>query len=561
MFGHKSLPSRIYSYGAKPPADPDQAKRIVDQMHLAHRYRNALVELELKRRKRVDEILPTLSTDLAMVETCITEASNRIVLVRAQIKAARAHARKRIVAIQEQKDAIKADREALQFLWPLRKILRQELYGSPALDIVEVDHKEAAHKLRAECGLYWGTYLHVEQSMARCRSGAPPKFQRWNGDGHLAVQIQGGMSPDAAFLGVDTRIQIDPLPTDGSKAHQKRTIVRFRVDSDEHGGPIFAEIPTVLHRPLSPDAEIKWVHLIRRRIATHCEWRIQFVLSKENWDRLDSAEYGTIGIDVGWRMKPDGSMRVAYWADEGGQEGELVLPVKWMSQMRRTEKIQGYRDDDFNKIKAMLAGWLGDPDVAKGPDWLVEAKKTLAQWKSQARLAALVLRWREARFAGDEEMFLALEAWRRRDKHLYEFQGNLRHQLQGRREDIYRVFGAQIRRKYATIKIEKLDLGDFHVLAAPEETPDEKAVREHTRDACLSTLILCLNESVKHVVEVPAPDTTRKCDKCGTMNDWDRKELYRTCVGCGDQDDQDAIAARNILASGEVTSEAVPRTS
>jgi hypothetical protein len=55
MFGHLAQPSRVYAIGACAPSE--NADRVSDQLDLARRYRNALVELKLWRRAQVHEVL------------------------------------------------------------------------------------------------------------------------------------------------------------------------------------------------------------------------------------------------------------------------------------------------------------------------------------------------------------------------------------------------------------------------------------------------------------------------------------------------------------------------
>lgn len=45
------MPTKIYNYGAKPPRE--NADRVGEQIWLAHRYHNRLIELERLRREPV----------------------------------------------------------------------------------------------------------------------------------------------------------------------------------------------------------------------------------------------------------------------------------------------------------------------------------------------------------------------------------------------------------------------------------------------------------------------------------------------------------------------------
>lgn len=569
MFGHASQPSRIFSYGAKVPTDG--ATMVDAQMELARRYRNALVRVERRRRDRVEAAMLDLQPELRRIETAIAAAQAARDTARKIIDCASAAARRKTYA-PGAAEAARAASEKLAALWRERKVLRKAAFASEAwkpigegIDALALARAKRLYHAAGRAGLGWGTRLHVGTTVDR--SGAPPQFSRRDGGGHLAVQIQHGISPAEAFAGGDTRVRIDPLPIEEppdfigprlSKAAMRRTTVRLRLSSEDDRSPIFAAIPVVLHRPMPADAQIKWVHLIRRRIATHHEWCVQFVLSRaKGWDKEDRAKEGAVSIDVGWRVtgddgktpRPDGSMRVAYWKGTDGAEGELALPKGWLDGMRKTEDIRSIRDEKlFNPVRERLSAWIANAPAV--PQWLRDRAATLPQWRSAARLAALAVHWRSNRFAGDEQAFAEIEAWRKRDKHLYEYEGNLRDQLQARRLDIYRNFAADMRRRYKTARIEKLDLRDFHRLPESEGTPVDGALKEHVRDACISQLFACLGESFGNTdtVKVNPKWTTAKCNVCGSIQKWNRKVLRHRCTACGAEWDQDENATENIGA-------------
>lgn len=553
MFGNDSAPCRVFAYGARPATSG--ADLIDLQMRKAHQYRNRLVEVERLRRSKVDALLLTLCPDLSQTDAGIRKTEERLEGVLEAIgKASAAVGRK--VRPAELVAEVKAARAELKVLRYRRKVLRTDLFASDgfkkANEALETAHKELLKKVRSESGLYWGTYLHVEQSCGGIRKGAPPKFMRWEGEGHLAIQIQGGMTVEELFSGKDTRIQVAPVPAEAYERGGRklmRTVAKFRVGSDDSGEPVFAEIPLVMHRPIPGDGTIKWVHLVRHRTATKCSFSLQFVVARQSgWAKDDLASSGAVGIDVGWRIMPsDGRLRVAVWHGDDGSEGELALPKDWLTEMGKVRHLQSVRDVNMNEMKASFCSLLGRLEK---PEWFVKAAEHIHHWKSAGRFAGLAIQWRDKRFPGDEDAFTLIEAWRKRDKHLFEYEANLREQLFGRRRDIYRNFAAMLRRRYKTAYIEDLDLRDFHELPAGEDAPENQAVREHTRDAALSYLIEALKHSVHTTVKVLAASTTSDCNVCGTKNDFDRKLIVTTCASCGAAWDQDTNAAINILKKG-----------
>lgn len=61
---------------------------------------------------------------------------------------------------------------------------------------------------RKDNQLYWGTYLTVEAAANSFRSGAPPRFKRWDGCGKTAIQFPSGTTFDDLLDG-NTRLSID----------------------------------------------------------------------------------------------------------------------------------------------------------------------------------------------------------------------------------------------------------------------------------------------------------------------------------------------------------------
>jgi hypothetical protein len=225
--------------------------------------------------------------------------------------------------------------------------------------------------------------------------------------------------------------------------------------------------------------------------------------------------------------------------------------------MRTTEKIRSHRDLIFNEQVKVTRAWLRAQEDL--PDWLAEVGRYLHQWRSTARLASVSLRWRQE--SGDSpgearEALASLEAWRKRDKHLYEYECHLRSQLQGSRKDLYRRFAARMSREYKTAVVEDLNLNEFHRLGNIEEggSIEKDVAKRYVRDACLSSLFDALKERMREVKEIDPAKTTMQCHACGHVSDWDTKlPVLLKCEGCDLEFDQDVNAARNMLAaSGEV---------
>lgn len=577
MFGHKSQPSVMYAYGAWEPVEGRD--RVEQQMRQAHKYRNALVRNERNRRAAVECLLRELSPELVAVDGLVADAVAARDAAREAIQEASVQARKR-VRPRELVEKVKQEKANLKILYDRRKTLRKELFASASWKDASASIEEKYHaralRLRAASGVYWGTYLHVEQSLAEMRKGAPPEFARWRGDGHLAVQLQKGLTIEEAFSCQDPRIRIEPLPEPEppdligprlSQARRKRTRVWLRVGSDGRA-PVWAVVPIVMHRAIPSDAQIKWVHLTRRLTARDERWEVIFSLARASgWAKEDRAATGDVAIDVGWRIRPGrkvtaalsrdaqgqyvlqnpgwtgNALRVAYWRGSDGEEGELCLPPRWLEEYKKTYDLQAIRRGHFNRMQELLVTWLKSASV---PAWLAGRLRGLAQWKSAERLLGVVEAWRDRRFPGDSVIIAALQEWRKRELHLWRYEAHRRDRLRAQRKYLYRVFAARLRRKYKTAHIEELDFRDFHVWPQPEAEPPNEIVRKHTRHAALSVLIEALKWSMADVVKVDPKHTTMRCIHCGHVEDFKREKLEKACSACGRREDQDRGAAVNI---------------
>jgi len=553
MFGNKSQPSRIYRYGAKAPTGGLEAVR--DQMRAAHRYRNALIEQERTRRAAVEAALVAMAPDLAATEQKLVAAEAAVEGAVTALKAAQGAARKRIRP-PALTGAVKEAKAARKALFAQRKAQRKALFASDAWkrrqEQIDAGDLAARKKLRADCGVYWGTYLFIEQSLTGARRGAPPKFRRWQGDGTCAVQLQGGASWDELASGTDMRLRLtrDPNCQRTGRRAGTRWIASVRVGTDpDTRGPVWATVPVVLHRPVPADARVKWAYLKVRRVGVAEDWSLALVCSRDSWARDDVATTGALGLDVGWRLTPRG-LRVAVGVDDQGERLEIMLRDDKLAKWGKADAIESERDTRFNVARADLGSWLRRKDVTvpEWPEWLVEATSTLAQWRSQARLDVLVRRWRDARVPGDETIYPALVQWRERDRHLCNYAAGLRRDFARYRADVYRNAARAIARRYGTVVIERLDLRDFHVLPDAEQEAGPEAPRAYVRHAALHVLVQSLKEAVRTVALVDPAGTTIDCAGCGEPADFDRMRLLAPCGTCGHMEDQDVRAARNILS-------------
>jgi hypothetical protein len=539
-FGRTAGPTIVYKYGAKKPTT--NAEAILEQLRKAHQYRNKLVEIELQRRKLVEEAVKNIESDVRHLANKLEQLELDIDYTVRKINnhKQKNHTRTTPAELKEHLKSLKTQyREALRQMKEAKKAAYARPETQEALNRIAGKVRAEHKKARNLCGLYWGTYCHVEQITTHIRKGPPPKFRRFAGSGVLAVQLQKGEDIARLESGEDRRIRIEGCG--------KRRILWLRIGSDENRYPIWATIPFTYHREIPSDAKIKWVKIKAQRIACQTEWEVLFTLERSSgWKKPDLAQDGVVAIDIGWRNFDD-RIRVAYWIGSDGCEGEVALPHNMVGKaLEQVEHLRSLRDKNFNEIKQQLLDAIG---VLQIPEWLKEATKTLHQWRSQGRLAALAIRWRQQRFDGDNDIFALLETWRVRDKHLYEWEAHLRVKAIRRRNDYFANVVANLSRRYKTAIVEDFDLRSVTQVdpTQTEQVGDGRQLyRAHI--AAAGGLRQMIKNRFAETQIVSSVLTTQTCTECcEVMNFAAAESVFGKCPHCGHTFDQDRAAAINLM--------------
>lgn len=524
---------------------------LLDQLRARVDYWNRLVEIERDFQAEKEQLLSAASAEMEQLATYIALTDGK--LTEALSAGARARSQARTRRTPEPLAAEIAElRDRLRELRKQYREVRRTTFGNEkvkaALRTLGSERTAVIRKARREHvlkGLWWGNYLDVELAYktARQKAGSRLRFQRTGPEGRVSVWFQHGL-PTSDVWGKDSRLTIARVPEEAWTSDVRsvrrrlaRTRVWLRAGSNPDRSPRLIEAEMVMHRPL-PHGLIRHASIIRERIASHYRHRLVITVAVQDIPTRDGRE---VGIDIGWRLFED-RLRVAVAVDEENQLEELSLPQEMLGGFAQVRDLQAVRDTHFNGAKAMLAAFL---HTAQMPDWLRDATSTLTQWRSQGRLTALALQWRDRRFK-DDAVYAMLEAWRKRDKHLWEWQANLRDKLLARRREMYRLWAISIARRYGTVVIEEFDLrrivsednidvaDRMRFIAALSQL---RSILEHT----------CAREGVR-IVKVPASYTTQDCAFCANREQFDaRKEVRHRCSKCGAEWDQDENAARNLL--------------
>jgi len=600
------VPIRVFEYGLRAPIV--NGELVEQQMRAAHVYRNLLTEMERARRQAVRDVMAA-HPDMAPIEARLAEIVARRDGVRKAIATTRGITRSRSESPEQRALA----RELGSQIRDLRAEIKSNRKAvveavKPELDRIEEESLRKRKEARANCGVYWGTYLLQEADADRARQEVfAPKFHAWRGEGRVSVQIQKGITLDELY-GQDTQLHIDAVPESahdpgvrrGDRRRARRTLVRMRVQSDG-GKPVWAVWPMRYHRPLPPGSLIKVATISRRRHDCRSwDWLLHITVEIPDAAMRPAPASGVVAINLGFCQRQGGTIRSGYMVADDGTEQEILLPRSVIDAIDKCDSIRSIRDKNMNTLKTQMGLWIATtretyekiareiatdhrplpPDVDGAwsrfclyvamngpawPAWFADAAATLHAWRSPDRFRRLAFWWREHRFRGDTIGFNLLEggpngtndwrteqtSWRYRDEHLERYESGMRRRALLRRRETYRVLAARATAQYRTLLLDDTDLRNFQRSPPPEsESVEIRAVKRNRGLAAGSELRLTMVNAFGADRVVKMAPTTKPCHACGTINTWDRREAGRShqCSHCGAYWDQDANACRNMLA-------------
>lgn len=562
----------VRQYGLLPPLNWDQDCQ--EHLWLQNKFWNRLVEIENEHRDEYFRIMGRLDNVKEIEDEIVAlkELKTRLV---DEKKLMRQKARKKGVDTASQDNEIinlsKKIRSLSETVKPLRKEGRELL--KPELDALEEKRREKVKEAYGSSGLWWGNYNAVKDSynVARSRAlktGAKLKFHSFDGTGRFTVQIQGGMTVEEFFSGNEQAIvSADPVtidafhhPSRGVRRRAGRTTLRmtvYTVKGDD--GKMVRRMlcfPMILHREIPSDAVIKAVVVSRKRVGTEFRWSATITCTKTGSGNLVSGKTASCGIDLGWRIVPEG-LRVATIAHSEGVD-YLVLPKKMLGQLDYIESLKSHLDQELNRTMTWFRNYW--PSMAENcPEDLGERfKKHLRTPKISARrLSQTILVWRDSYSDFRPDLLSDLETWRKANKRTTQEMDNLRDKILARRTDFYRTEARKIVERFSKIGMEKFNLAKVSrvELHDGEKTSLPETARSNRVRASVSELRNWIRiQAVKtgnEIIDVPAKDTTRTCEQCGHINRGNPAEILWTCEQCGQTWDMDVNAAKNILKAVE----------
>lgn len=591
-----TLDTQIWAFGAFFPKD--NAELFFKQLQASHQYRNALVEVERNNRQAFrDQREPALTNheQYNQLNQAYLQVSEKLKEAREQIKTLRKTSRKRVTTVFLQRTTDELKKQLKEISTERKKIV--SAINKEIQQTFQDRRREQEKKTRKESPLFWGTKGLVEQAheAVKKKRGEDPQFVRRAPMGHhdtkilkhfkdqpelglyrgrVGIQVMGTVTVQDIFDGKCKVFQLDPVPQDayglpGARRRKRmaQTEARVRIGSEGPGGltPVWAKFNVILHRQLPPTARVKWVWILTKKTNRHLRHELQISLEYDfSRYRNDKGllvpdtrpQQGTIAINLGWRQKDDGQIRVAYGVDDRGKRREFLLPAKFHWYRQRPTELEAIRDKEFNVILPMIQTWVAKHAL---PEALTEATSHIDQWKSKNRLAHLTFLWSQCRFPGDEEIFAAIEVWRKRDRHLCLWAQDIRSKHIEHRKYIFKRWTFELG-TYDTIIVDDSDHTAFLKNVNPEqEQYTEKNQKRNQTTAASATFRRTLQNKYKsRVILAPSPNITRKHNRCGHTEER-TPDLIQTCSACTAQFDMDENAALNLLqgSSGQDVAAAV----
>lgn len=500
----------------------------------------------------------------------------------------------------------------------IKEMVEDDSYIQEWKDYIVIFEKFSNKKkeIRGNSGVPSATYTFVEKAFeAACKkpqmdSGKKnkdgkfivkerPFFKKWDGTGKVGISARKLKITDIFNDGKSISIK-----ERGADLLRKGKKKKERKEFTASIGPGKNKIRLAFSytRELPKDGIITNAWIKVTRIGNRNKYELQLVIESEELQNefetklrkklgdkyIPIEQRPNAAIDVGWRRKEDGDIRVAFLVDDNGNTKELSIPGKMMDGLKFCDKLSSAQDICHDQAIKVTTEWL-KKEKQSLPEELQEMASHIHMWKSPKKLTMFTFKylnfvnmrdemleawqmWRDNRIARKMDLFDDLEAvtrwrnvnkpnipvmalyldiWRRKNVHLYNWKEGLVKRIIGHRDHIFKNFVAQIRSEYNVIIFENFDLRGFARNANEDEEKTPDRMHRIRNLASPGRLREIAKQSLgNRYIETEKINTTKKCHLCEFVNDFDNtKELIQTCNSCGESWDQDYNAGKNLLSN------------
>lgn len=354
------MTAMVFKYGLAQPLD--WGADCDAQLMRANQLWNKLVEVE---HGYIEEIRAALHEDatVAGIAADIDELNTRISGLKTQRAQARQQARKG-VHTPKTDEAIKDLVQELRRLYTAYKAAKRISAADNQARFKQIvaARFETVKKVRQEAaanGLWWGNYNAVldsfETAAVRARkTGAELHFRRYDGQGRLTNQIQGGLTVADLFAGKHSQVQmVVANPQANERLRYHLVVTAFA----EQRVKRMVRFPIIFHRPLPEHASIRSVAVHHRKEFDLDKWYVTFNITVA--DEAPQPTGALAVINFGWR-KVDDSVRVATVLRNGAIDHVLV-PPRLLAGQEAGERNRSRMDGAINDMGA----WLTRLDVQR----------------------------------------------------------------------------------------------------------------------------------------------------------------------------------------------------
>ena len=563
----------VYRYGVYHPESSTPPEIVAQEALAMQAMWNDLLRRDEAKTLRYREIIAE-DPDVARAQAVVADCKAAHDEAKQALLVARQRARKRAVPDQAILDeAIRRTKTLLHQAYAEEKRLRTLAKTEAREEIKELqgEYDRDIRQLRSTIKTVMGgsrefilDKFNAAKSAARKKGLALHEKRGFPLEINIAHLFTMGWPVRHLFQGQEETAQVDELKRRGgsskvsfgdvrhgtAKRHRDVYPCTFLVRGEQITFDVF------YNRPLPPNALIKSVILhgeqVRRagfqrsrrdgqvyRVNARWEWSLLFTLEIPHPEEADESPKSSCGIDVGYRLMPDQSLRVAYLHGDNNQDQELRLPRSMVEKLRYVWDLQSKLDTEREEVTRILRTLPIPDDLSDEGRHLVSSPQL--GFPGLRRLYAELLN------TVDSEMKTHLTRWMVRSSRLYfEYRG-LQRRLVRRRKDLYRKWAYWICQHYGTIQIEDLDVKQLG--EQEKESLGHGEVGKYRAFAAVGMLLLILKQQgakyLRTVVEKEPAMTTITCSICGEIVTSDRAELYVQCSN-GHSIDQDQQAAVNL---------------
>lgn len=563
---------------------------------------NQLVEIDRQDRAAYEQIRLDANPEYRQLATEKSDLEALINSAKSEKRAARQAARTKRVDVSELDRVMREANDRKKAIMPRIKELRASLKTQMETPVEDLkDKKELAIKeAKQKIGLWWPNENMIldryrNASGKAKKEGGTLRFRGFDGTGSFCFQANSETYRGKTISKISGKeceipqlIRIDPIPNQDlshlsakSRQHRARHLLTLTIDRGSKANSIKTMTwPIVFHRNIPDDSMIGKVTVIRTRSGKKFRWDAIFQVRDQvpQTPLGDHQSSAMCGIDPGWRLEEDGSLRVLTLCRKSSTDPKtgqtrfafdaLHLPAALIQKMDRVEETQSALSLEANvawkELYPLIKNTDGDTDVSEIKRRMLNAAQKLSQKQGEnnapARSMESLFRYYMrhpdiAEAKSERECVSILNQWMERTAKRTQQNQNTRRRCRGWREHIYRNFAATIAKKYLYIHLEDTPLSD---LALNKKRPSgdgndlHKAARNQRQRAALYSLFLAIKNACRKsgstIHRIPPTDTSVICSSCGADNrEQVEDDLFWTCGGCGKLHHRDENAAQNIF--------------